>query len=154
MLAPKQFQGKADEFRDSGNGADGRSSAPSTRYAIDAWESEGGGSAEAVSGFAAARTALADIAGWRADNNARRLENQPDEETSDNTDARALTLAGDDDRILRCLGAAVIKRWNTIPTKLQRELFANASSVGEQLRAGALKGEIARFLHKHKDGAG
>jgi hypothetical protein len=39
-------------------------------------------------------------------------------------------------------------------TKLQRELFDNASSVGDLLQTGALKGQIARFLHKHKDGAG
>jgi len=45
-------------------------------------------------------------------------------------------------------------RWNTLPTKLQRELFDNASSVGDLLQAGALKGQIARFLHKRKDDDG
>jgi hypothetical protein len=33
--------------------------------------------------------------------------------------------------ILRCLGAAVIMQWNAIPTKLQRELFDTASSLGD-----------------------
>ena len=45
-------------------------------------------------------------------------------------------------------------RWNTIPTKLQRELFDNASSAAGLLEAGALKGQIARFLHNHKDDEG
>jgi hypothetical protein len=42
-------------------------------------------------------------------------------------------------------------RWNTLPTKLQKELFDHASSVGDVLQAGAVKGQIARFLHNHKD---
>jgi hypothetical protein len=110
------------------------------------WESEGGGSEQGLGGSDAARTALADIIGWRANNSAGWLANESDEEASENTDA--LAPADDEDRILRCLGAAVIMRWNTIPTKLQKELFDNASSVGDLLEAGALKGQIARFLHK------
>jgi hypothetical protein len=50
--------------------------------------------------------------------------------------------------ILRCLGAAVILNWNTIPTKLQRALFEAASNSG---RTTALKEAIAQFLHDHKD---
>jgi hypothetical protein len=40
-------------------------------------------------------------------------------------DARSDTapLAPAEEQLLRCLGAAVIMQWNTIPTKLQRELF-------------------------------
>lgn len=45
-------------------------------------------------------------------------------------------------------------RWSTLPTKLQRELFDNASSMGELLQAGALKGQIVPFLHKHKNDEG
>ena len=52
------------------------------------------------------------------------------------------------ENILRCLGAAVIQNWNTIPTKLQRALFEAASSSG---RAASLKQAIAQFLHDHKD---
>ncbi len=51
--------------------------------------------------------------------------------------------------ILRCLGAAVIMQWNTIPTKLQRELFDTAGSLGDVLKTTALRGQIARFLHSH-----
>jgi len=106
------------------------------RHAIDAWESEGG-SAPPGAESDRARTALPEPSASPRNNNA----------------AQALIPASEEDRILRCLGAAVIMRWNTIPTRLQRELFDNASSVGELLQAGALKGQIARFLHKHKDDA-
>ena len=42
-------------------------------------------------------------------------------------------------------------QWNTIPTKLQRELFDTAGSLGDVLQTAALRGQIARFLHDHKD---
>jgi hypothetical protein len=42
-------------------------------------------------------------------------------------------------------------QWNTLPTKLQRELFDNASSVGELLQTCAFEQQMARFLHKHKN---
>jgi hypothetical protein len=58
----------------------------------------------------------------------------------------------EDEHILQCLGAALIMQWNTLPTKLQRELFDNAGAMGELLDTAALRGQIARFLHKHKDG--
>ena len=58
-----------------------------------------------------------------------------------------------EEHILRCLGAAVIMQWNTIPTKLQRELFDTAGSLGDVLKTAALRGQIARFLHDHKDEA-
>jgi hypothetical protein len=62
-----------------------------------------------------------------------------------------VTLAASEERILRCLGAALLMRWNTLPTKLQKELFDNAGSIGDALDATALRGQIARFLHTHKD---
>jgi hypothetical protein len=89
--------------------------------------------------------------GWQANNNVGWLASHPGQDTPPNDDTQTLVPAGEEDRILRCLGAAVMMRWNTIPTKLQRELFDNASSVAGLLEAGALKGQIARFLHKHKD---
>jgi hypothetical protein len=61
------------------------------------------------------------------------------------------TLAETEKHVLRCLGAAVIMQWNTIPTKLQRALFDTAGSVGDLLRTSALRGQIAGFLHSHKD---
>jgi hypothetical protein len=56
-----------------------------------------------------------------------------------------------EEHVLRCLGAAVIMQWNTIPKKLQRELFDTAGSLGDLLQTAKLRGQIARFLHKHKD---
>ncbi len=62
-----------------------------------------------------------------------------------------IALAAEEVRVLRCLGAAVIMQWNTLPAKLQRELFDTAGSMGDLLDTAALRGQIARFLHKHKD---
>lgn len=61
--------------------------------------------------------------------------------------------ASDEERILRFLGAAVIMHWNTIPTKLRRELFDSATSMGELPDTGELRAQIARFLHEHKNDA-
>jgi hypothetical protein len=60
-------------------------------------------------------------------------------------------LVEEEEKILRCLGAAVLMRWNTVPTKLQRELFDCASTIGDLLQTTPLKGQIARFLHDHKN---
>jgi hypothetical protein len=38
------------------------------------------------------------------------------------------TLAAED-HVLRCLGAALIMQWNTLPAKLKRELFDNAGDM-------------------------
>ena len=60
------------------------------------------------------------------------------------------TLAAED-QVLRCLGAALIIQWNTLPAKLQRELFDNAGDMGELLDTSSLRGQIARFLHTDKN---
>jgi hypothetical protein len=67
---------------------------------------------------------------------------------------RGAALAAEEAHVLRCLGAAVIMQWNTLPTSLQREIFDTAGSVGKLLETAALRGQIARFLHKHKNEAG
>jgi len=59
----------------------------------------------------------------------------------------------EEEQILRCLGAAVIMRWNTFPKNIQRELFEYAGSIGDLQQVTELKGQIARFLHNHKDDA-
>jgi len=56
--------------------------------------------------------------------------------------------------VLRCLGAAIIMQWNALPTSLQREIFDAAGSVGKLWETAALRGQIARFLHKHKNESG
>lgn len=131
----------------------------SGEYAIDTWEDDGGGPARPFDPRGLVLAALADNAGWRASNSVGWLANHPRFGTPKDDGALATALAlsdsdDEEDHILRCLGAAVITRWNTIPTKLQKELFDNASSMGELLETDVLKGQIARFLHKHKDDAG
>ena len=68
--------------------------------------------------------------------------------------SRGAALAAEEEHVLRCLGAAIIMQWNTWPRCMQREIFDTAGSVGELLETAALRGQIARFLHKHKDEAG
>ena len=54
------------------------------------------------------------------------------------------------EKILECLGVALIMRWGT-PTKIQRELFEHATSLADLAQTAPPKGQIARFLHNHKD---
>ena len=68
--------------------------------------------------------------------------------------SRGVALDAEEQHVLRCLGVAVIMEWNTLPTLLQREIFDTAGSVGKLLETAALRGQIARFLHKHKNEAG
>ena len=91
-------------------------------------------------------TRLADNEQWLTDNYDKTVH-APERNAACDT-----TLAAEEENILRCLGAALIMQWNTLPTKLQRELFDNAGTMGELLDAGTLRGQIARFLHKHKNG--
>ena len=67
--------------------------------------------------------------------------------------SRGAALAAEEERVLRCLGAAIIMQWNALPKTLQREIFDTAGSVGSLLETAALRGHIARFLHKHKNDA-
>ena len=89
-------------------------------------------------------TSLADNEEWLAQNFEKTLHRSQQ-------DGEAGTLAATEEHVLRCLGAAVIMQWNTIPKKLQRELFDSAGSIGDLANVAALRGQIARFLHKHKD---
>ena len=59
----------------------------------------------------------------------------------------------EDEKILECLGAAVITRWGTLPTNIQRDLFEHATSLADLAQTAPPKGQIARFLHNHKDDA-
>jgi hypothetical protein len=90
---------------------------------------------------------------WLADAFGKMIRSQDvvseDKATGKRLDSMA--VAEIEERILRCLGAAVIMQWNTIPTKLQRELFDTAGSLGDVLQTVTLRGQIARFLHSHKD---
>jgi hypothetical protein len=73
---------------------------------------------------------------------------------SNRDQSHGAALAVEEEYVLRCLGAALIMQWNTLPTTLQREVFDTAGSVGKLLETAALRGQIARFLHKHKNDYG
>lgn len=90
-------------------------------------------------------SSLADNEEWLAENFDKTLQ------VSDEKPPDHVALAAEEEHVLRCLGASVIMQWNTIPTKLQRELFDTAGSMGELLATAELRAQIARFLHKHKD---
>ena len=98
-------------------------------------------------------SALAQNEDWLANNFDKIIKSQDihprDEVAGKSVDSR--TVAEIEEHILRCLGAAVIMQWNTIPKKLQRDLFDTAGSLGDVLQTAALRGQIARFLHNHKD---
>jgi hypothetical protein len=90
-------------------------------------------------------TSLADNEEW-LEHNFKNTVHAADQDEKDGD-----VLAAEEEHVLRCLGAAVIMQWNTIPKKLQRELFDNAGTMGDLLETTALRANIARFLHKHKD---
>jgi len=97
--------------------------------------------------------ALAQNEDWLADNFDKIIKSQ-DSHSRDEVAGKSAsrgTVSEIEEHILRCLGAAVIMQWKTIPTKVQRELFDTAGSLGDVLQTAALRGQIARFLHDHKD---
>ena len=106
------------------------------------------------------RTTLAENEQWLAHNADKILRASQYEivPTSEYDRDKRAVLVKEDEYVLRCLGAALLMRWSTLPAKLQRELFDHASSLGEfdqdssispPEQAARLKGLIARFLHNH-----
>jgi hypothetical protein len=95
---------------------------------------------------------LAQNEDWLADNFDKMIRSQDVRSEGESTGKPlgSNAVAEIEERILRCLGAAVIMQWSTIPTKLQRELFDTAGSLGDVLQTVTLRGQIARFLHSHK----
>ena len=71
---------------------------------------------------------LAQNEDWLADSFDKMIHSQDvlsqDEVVGERLDRRS--VAEVEEHILRCLGAAVIMQWKTIPTKLRRELFDTA----------------------------
>jgi len=91
---------------------------------------------------------------WLADNLDKIVRSQDGRATEypgEKIDGR--TASEIEEHILRCLGAAAMLHWGTIPAKLQRELFDTAGSMGSLLRTPELRGQIARFLHSHQNKA-
>ncbi len=128
MFKPGQYRATAGEYGDLANASSGLEQ----RRAFRKLEQK----------FAV----LADNEQWLADNYKNAIHAEQDQ-------AAGTTLADEEAFILRCLGAALIMQWNTLPAKLQRELFDNAGAMGELLNTSALRTQIARFLHRHKNDA-
>ena len=124
MFTPEQFRAKAAEYAERVKG----STVADEKREFQALEKR--------------FTALADNEQWLADNYDKTVQGPGGHPSTD------LTIADDEDLMLRCLGAAVVMQWGTLPTKLQRELFDNATAVGELTETAARRGMIARFLHK------
>jgi hypothetical protein len=89
-------------------------------------------------------TMLAENEEWMAGHIDRTIQRRKD---YDNRTA----LAQEVEQILKRLGAAVLMRWNTVPAKLQRDLYDCASTIGDLQQTILPKGQIARFLHNHKN---
>ena len=64
---------------------------------------------------------------------------------------KPVLLTEGEERILQCLGAAVLLQWNDLPMPIQRQLFEHAVAMAETGQTAQLKEQIARFLHTHKD---
>jgi hypothetical protein len=143
MPMAKQFRAKAAEYRQQ----IGQATEPS---AIREFE-------ELERSF----TELADNAAWLADNSDKTLHAGENDvgyyaglatlRGASLAEERDTDLAEQEKHILRRLGAAIIMQWNTLPKKLRKELFDNASSMKDQPQTSVLRGKIARFLNKHKN---
>jgi hypothetical protein len=60
-------------------------------------------------------------------------------------------VAEEEENTLKCLGAAVILRWNTLPKKLQRELFEHADNIGNMYQTASFREPVVQVLHDRKD---
>jgi hypothetical protein len=69
------------------------------------------------------------------------------------SDDKPAPLSEGEERILQCLGAAVLLQWNDLPTPIQQQLFEHALGMAEAGQTSQLKEQIARFLHTQKDDA-
>jgi hypothetical protein len=87
---------------------------------------------------------LAENEEWMADN--REKTNIPG--ADENWYGEAI-LAQQGKHTLGCDGADAETVSTTIPTQVQ-QLFDDAGSMGGRLQTATLRGQIARFLHKHK----
>jgi len=124
MFTPKQYRAKAIEYGESLK----TSSDPNQSRELRARQRR--------------FTELADNEQWLLDNHQRTLSASAKNRSDD------LAIAEEEEHMLRCLGAALIMQWNTLPAKLRRELFDNAGAMGELSDIAALRGQIARFLHR------
>jgi hypothetical protein len=71
--------------------------------------------------------------------------------SAEQDDDGRVVLSQAEQRILQCLGAAVIAQWAELPTDVQKALFEHAVSSGDPRHSVELREQIARFLHNHKN---
>jgi hypothetical protein len=137
LASPIVNVGPAPHMRQMTSRANHQADASHYAAAIARWDDEGG----------AASTSARSNTGARA-------PNEGSKSTAEVLAELKVDRAPENDKkILECLGAAVIMRWGTLPTKIQRELFENAISLADLAQTAPPKGQIARFLHNHKDEA-
>jgi hypothetical protein len=131
MFTPKQYRDKAHAHTELANAATSSSEREEHRKMQRSF------------------SVMADNEQWLAENHEQTVHALSDGSEGKHREG----LATEEERVLRCLGAALIMQWNTLPPTLQRELFDTAGSTGPLLDSQALRAQIARFLHKHKDNA-
>jgi hypothetical protein len=117
--------------------------AKATEYASYVKTAQSPGEAREFQNLERVYRSLAENADWMASS----LETMP-AMVHDLTEGTA--LAEEEDQMLGCLGAAVMMRWDTLPTKIQRELFECATSIGDLRQTAPIKAQLARFLHVRK----
>ena len=88
--------------------------------------------------------ALAENAEWLADNLGKTNSPGADDRYGD------VLIPRQEKDALGCLGAADPMQSTEIPTRIQ-QLFDDAGSRGGLLQTATLRGQVARFLRKHKD---
>jgi hypothetical protein len=95
---------------------------------------------------------------------ARRLTEWADtEESADNRSKQPSPRQGGDrpaghvaeeERVLLCLGAAVVVDWDNLPEQVRSELSALAAIMQERLQTTGLREQIARFLREREGDGG
>jgi hypothetical protein len=133
MFTVQQYREKADEYASLLKSA--RSTAEATEYR------------ELQKSY----SSLAENLDWLAVNAGKTVAgNAPRFPNLDQASRRAERVH--EEKILRCLGAAVVLNWNMIPTSVQRTLF-EAASFTPDIQTESLRDALAKFLHDHKDDA-
>jgi|EndMetStandDraft_8_1072994.scaffolds.fasta_scaffold102496_4 hypothetical protein len=60
----------------------------------------------------------------------------------------------EEERILLCLGGAVVVTWERLPEEVQQELSTLAASLRDRLQTTPLRAQIARYLNEGADDEG
>jgi hypothetical protein len=127
MFTPDRYRDKAAEYSKRGKNADGSKEA--RRFAR----------------LEKSFTTLADNEQWLSENHQRTVQ------TAAVGSSGGPSSAEQEEHSLRCLGAAVIMEWSSLPSNVRRQLFDCATTMGDALEIAPLRKRITRFLHKHQN---